>query len=83
VFNSVPMINQSISVPIACRFCHNCSVGELEVRDGDSSRSLINLENCFRYAEIFVFPYETENCSFLVLCWNFDEACFKSVDCFW
>ena len=34
----------------------------------------------------FDFPYEIKNCSFHVceeLCWNFDEDCIESVDCFW
>jgi hypothetical protein len=33
----------------------------------------------------FFFPYEIKNCSFYVfeeLCWNFDEDCIESVDCF-
>ena len=34
---------------------------------------------------LFVFPYETEYCSFKVceeLCWDFDGECIESPDCF-
>jgi hypothetical protein len=37
IFNSIPLINLPVSVPIPCRFCYYCSVVELEVRNGDSS----------------------------------------------
>jgi hypothetical protein len=32
-FNSIPLINVSVSVPIPCSFYHYCSVVKLEVRD--------------------------------------------------
>jgi hypothetical protein len=37
-FNSVPLINVSIAVPIACSFYYYCSAVNIEVRDGDFPR---------------------------------------------
>jgi hypothetical protein len=70
VFDSIPLINPSVSVPIAFVFYfvlnYYCFVVELEVRDGGSPRNSFIVENCFGYPEIFVLPYEVENCSFQV-----------------
>ena len=38
-FNSILLINVSLSVPIPCSFYHYCHVVQLEVRDDDSFRS--------------------------------------------
>jgi hypothetical protein len=54
------------SVPIPCGFYYYCSVAELEVRDGDSPRSSLIVENSFIYAGFVVavvVPNEFENCS--------------------
>jgi hypothetical protein len=40
VFISIPF---SVSLPIPCGFYHDCSVIQLEVRDGDSPRNVINV----------------------------------------
>ena len=45
-------------------FYHYSSVAELEVRDGDSSKSLLIVENCYRYPGFLVIQDEVENCSF-------------------
>jgi hypothetical protein len=37
VFNSIPLIFLSVSVPIPCSFYHHCSIIHLEVRDGLSA----------------------------------------------
>ena len=37
-FNSIPLIYLSVSGPVPCRVCHNCTVGQLEVRYGDFIR---------------------------------------------
>jgi hypothetical protein len=86
VFNSIPLINVFVSVPISCSFYHSCSVVQLEVRDGDSPRRSFIVENWFPYPGFFVTPDEFENCSFYFcdeLSWNFDGDCIESVDCFW
>jgi hypothetical protein len=38
VFNSIPLINMSVSVLIPCSFYHYCSIVKLEVRDSDFPR---------------------------------------------
>ena len=54
VFNSIPLIYLLISVPIPCSiFYHYCSVIQLEVRDGDSTRSSFIVENNFCYPVFF------------------------------
>ena len=42
-------------------------------------------QDCFGYPRLSVFPYEVD-CSFEIFeefCWDFDEDCIESVDCFW
>jgi hypothetical protein len=66
----------SISVPIPYRFVglfwfvlffyYYGSVEQLEVRDGDSSRSSFIFQDRFGYPGLSVFSYEVENCSFKV-----------------
>jgi hypothetical protein len=36
VFSSIPLVYLTVTVPIPCSFYHNCSVVQLEIRDGDS-----------------------------------------------
>jgi hypothetical protein len=55
VFNSIPLIYLSITVPVPCSFYHNCSVVQLEVRDGDSPKGSFIVENSFRYLGFFLF----------------------------
>ena len=50
VFNSIPLISMSVSIPIPCSFYHCCSVIQLEVRDGDYLRS------CFIVKKSFASP---------------------------
>jgi hypothetical protein len=57
-FNSIPLINLAVSVPIPCSFYHYCFVVQLEVRVGDSSRGAYIVEKCFGYPRFFVFPHE-------------------------
>ena len=74
VFTSIPLIYLSIFVPIPSCFQDYSSVVELEVRDGDASRSSFIVQGCFGYPGSFVSPYKVENCSFKVceeLCWDF------------
>ena len=47
-----------------CSFYHNCSVGDLEVRNGDSTRSSFIVENSFQYPGFFVIPDELPNSTF-------------------
>jgi hypothetical protein len=44
VFNSIPLIYQSMVVPVPCGFYHNCSVVQIEVRHGDSTRGSLIVE---------------------------------------
>ena len=64
VFSSVPVIYLSVTVAIPYSFYHYCSVVQLEVRDGDSTRGSFIVENSFQYHRSFVIPDEFENCSF-------------------
>jgi hypothetical protein len=47
VFDSIPLINVSVSVPICCSLYHYCSVVKLEVRDVDSPTVLLLLRSIF------------------------------------
>jgi hypothetical protein len=56
VFNSIPLIDMSISILIPCSFYHYCSVVQLEVRDGDSPRSSI-VKNSFCSRAVVVHTF--------------------------
>ena len=76
VFEKVPLINVSLSVPILCIVHFYCCVVKHEVKNCDS------YQGCF----LLVFSYEVENCSFKFykkLCWNSDGHRTESTDCFW
>jgi hypothetical protein len=47
VFDSIPLINMSVSVPIPCIFHHHCSVDKLEVEEGDSPSCSFIVKNYF------------------------------------
>ena len=67
-------------------FYHYCSVIQLEVRDDDSTRNSLIVENNFPTLFVVVVPNEFENFSFYLcedLSWNFDRDYIESVDCFW
>jgi hypothetical protein len=64
VFNSIPLLYLSFAVPVPCSFYHNCSVVQLEVRHGDSTRVSFIVEKSFCYPRFFVIPDEFENSSF-------------------
>jgi hypothetical protein len=55
VFNSIPLINLSVTVPVPCTFYHNCSVVQLNVRHGDSTRGYFIVENSFCYPRFLLF----------------------------
>ena len=76
----------SIFMPIPCCYYYYCSAVQLEIRDGDTSRSSFIVQDCFSYPRFFVFPYEVEHCSFKVckeLHWGFDGDSIESVYCSW
>jgi hypothetical protein len=50
--------------PIPYSFYHCCSVIQLEVRDGESSRCSFNVENSFPSPGLLAITNEFENCSF-------------------
>ena len=90
VFNFIPLFYLSVTIPVPCSFFfffnHNCSVVQLEVGVGDSTRGSFVVENSFCYPKIFVISDEFANCLFELgeeLSWNFNEDCIESVDCFW
>jgi hypothetical protein len=86
VFNSIPLIYLPVTAQKPCSFYNNCSVVQLEVRDGDSTSSfIIVLFIVFTILGFFVIPDEFANCSFYLcqeLRWNFDGDCTESVDFF-
>jgi hypothetical protein len=55
VFNSSPLIYLSVIVPVPCSFYHNCSVVQLEVSHGDSTRSSFIVESSFCYSSFLLF----------------------------
>jgi hypothetical protein len=86
VFNSIPLFDLSVTVPVLCSFYHNCSAVQLNVRHGDSTRGSFIAENSFWYPRFVIFPDEFSNFTFYLsaeLSWNFDGDCIESVDCFW
>jgi hypothetical protein len=42
VFNCIPLIYLSVSVPVSFSFFHNCSVVQLEVRHGESPLNTVS-----------------------------------------
>ena len=57
VFNSTLLISPFFTVPLPYSFFfnHNCSVVQLEVTDGDSTRSSFIVENSFQYPGFFCY----------------------------
>jgi len=47
IFNSIPLIYLPVSVPVPWRFYHDHPLIQIEVRDGDSPRSTLTVENSF------------------------------------
>ena len=58
VFFSVPLVYLSVTIPVPCCFDHNCSVVQLMVRHGDSTRGSFILEKSFCYPRFFVITDE-------------------------
>jgi hypothetical protein len=54
VFNSIPLIYLSITVPLPGRFHHNFFVVQLEVKNGDNIRGSFIVENSLCYFRFFV-----------------------------
>ena len=86
VFSSIALISLSVFMSISSCFYYCSSIIELNVRDGDTSRSSFLVQDDFGYPGFFVLPYEVDYCSFKVceeLCWYFDWDCIESIDHFW
>ena len=64
VFNSISLVYLSVAIPVPCSFYHNCSVVQLEVRHGDSTKGSFIVENSFCYPGFFVISNEFANLSF-------------------
>jgi hypothetical protein len=82
----IQLISMSIFVPTSQSFYNYTFVVQLEVRNGDTSSSSFIVRYCFSSPRCLIFPYEVENCPFMVgkeLCWDFDGDSFESVDYFW
>jgi hypothetical protein len=59
---------------------------EKEIRAGNTSSKSFIIQYYFSYPEFLFFPYEIENCPFMVskeLSWNFNRDCIDSIDCSW
>jgi hypothetical protein len=55
-FYSIPLINLSVSILILCSiFCYYCPIVQLEVKDGDTSRSSFMVQDCFSYPVFCLF----------------------------
>jgi hypothetical protein len=50
------LVYLSVAVPVPCSFYHNCSVVQLEVRHGNSTRGSFIIENSFCYPRFLVIP---------------------------
>ena len=82
----IPLVNISVFMPKPSCFHYCRSVIELDVRDGNASRSSFIVQDCFGYPGFLVFPYVVEYCSckvFEELCCDFDGDCIESIDCLW
>ena len=55
VFNSISLINLSVSVPIPCSCYHYCSVLKYEFSNGDFPCGSFIVKNCFGYTGFFTF----------------------------
>ena len=55
VFNSIPLINLSVSICMPCTFYYYCFLVQLDIRYNDTSRSSFIVQGCFRYR---FFPYK-------------------------
>ena len=55
IFNLIPLINLSVSIPISHSFYYYCYVARLEVRESNTSRSSFIVQGCFSYPGIFGF----------------------------
>jgi hypothetical protein len=55
VFDLIPLIHLSVSIPISCSFYYYCSVVQLEVRDSDTSRSSFPIQDHFSYRGFLIF----------------------------
>ena len=55
----IPLPNLTAFLPIPSCFHYSSSVIELDVRDGEASRSSFNMQDCFGYPGFFVFSIES------------------------
>jgi hypothetical protein len=55
VFNCISLIYLPVIVPVPRNIYHNCSVVQLKVRRGDSTRSSLIVENSFHYPGFLLF----------------------------
>lgn len=69
IYISIPSINMFFLFydnAIYCFYYYN-SVIQFEIRDNDTAGSSFIIKICFSWPVIFLFPYETEDCSFFFL----------------
>ena len=84
VFNSIPLIYVSVTVPVPCSFYHKFSVVQLEVRHGASTKVLLSLRRVFAILGFLLVQMNLQIALWIEeLTWNFDGDYTESVDCFW
>jgi hypothetical protein len=78
----MPVCLYTNSMLVFFYYYYYCSLLQLDIRNGNSPRSLFILVNCFGYTQIFVIPDEVENYSISEeLSWNFNGVCIETVHC--
>jgi hypothetical protein len=70
VFSSIPLFYMSVTIPVPCTFYHSCSVVQLEVRDGDSTRGSFIAENSFAFLVLLSFQIKLQIT--LLTLWRFE-----------
>ena len=82
----------SVLVSVPWCFSNYNSVIQIEIRDGDTSRSFLIIHGYFNYPGVCVcvcvcvFPHEAKDFPFKICeesCQKFDGECICCVDCFW
>ena len=84
LFLGSPLIYVSVSVPVPYCYGYCSFVVQSEVRDCDSSNTVLFSQVSFGYLGSFVFLYRFQNYlfQFCEKChWYFDRDCIESIDC--
>lgn len=60
----IPLNTMSAFVSISYSFYYYFFIVQLEMGNGETSRSSVIVQDCFSYRGFFVFPYEAEDLDF-------------------